>query len=159
MTQLDVDSFASAVDPAREQRVLLRAPTRKDAEITCSLLKKAGMACVVCESLDELNEELGTGTAALLLTEDVFTDPAIENLLLALEGQPSWSDLPVVILMQGGVHSLGTNRVLQSLRNVTLLERPAPTRSVVSAPGRRRAREQQYETRAKLRLSPRSVVA
>jgi signal transduction histidine kinase/FixJ family two-component response regulator len=73
------------------------------------------------------------------------------KLLPSLERQPPWSDLPVVMLIQGGVQSSGANSVLRSLRNVTLLERPAPTRSVVSAVlAAVRGRERQYEIREQI---------
>ena len=34
-----------------EGRVLLVAPTRRDGEVTCALLAKAGLTCIMCEGL------------------------------------------------------------------------------------------------------------
>jgi PAS domain S-box-containing protein len=130
------------------KRVLIAAPTAKDAEITRSLLTAAGLACFVCSSLRSLANEMDAGAGAVLLTEEAITGAGIDDVLAALNKQPSWSDLPVVMMMQGGVQSPGATRVLRSLRNVTLLERPAPTRSVVSAmQSAVRARERQYQIR------------
>ncbi len=137
-------------DVAREfeRRVLLAAPTRRDAEITCSLLNKAGVACTVCAGLSELARQAEAGAGAILLTEEAMTAPGINHLLGALAKQPAWSDLPIVLLLRGGVLSPAASKVLRSLRNVTLLERPAATRSVVSAVGAAiRGRERQYQIR------------
>src|SRR6185295_3408543 len=66
----------------------------------------------------------------------------------SLEQQPSWSDLPVIILMRGGEQSATMVRKLHSLRNVTWLERPATTRSVASAVQTAlRGRQRQYQIR------------
>jgi hypothetical protein len=52
------------------------------------------------------------------------------------------------MMMQQGDQSPVATNVLRSLRNVTLLERPAPTLSVVSAvQAAVRGRERQYQTR------------
>ncbi len=131
-----------------EKRVLLVAPTARDEEITRSLLAKAGLTCVGCENLNQLVKEVDAGAGAVLLTEEAITGEGIDELLKTLDKQPSWSDLPVVMMMRQGDQSPVATSVLRSLRNVTLLERPATTRSVVSAvQAALRARERQYQIR------------
>jgi PAS domain-containing protein len=131
-----------------EKRVLLVAPTLRDGEITRSLLASAGLTCILCKSLDQLVKEVETGAGAVLLTEEAMTAEGVDELLTILDKQPSWSDLPVVMMLQQGDQSQFATGVLRSLRNVTLLERPAPTRSVVSAvQAAVRARERQYQIR------------
>jgi PAS domain S-box-containing protein len=133
------------------KRVLLAAPTARDAEITRLLLTRAGLACVVCGSLRGLAKEIEAGAGAVLLTEDAILGDGIDELLDTLNKQPSWSDLPVVMMMRGGNLSPVATRVLRLLRNVTLLERPAPARSVVSAmQSAVRARERQYQIREQI---------
>jgi signal transduction histidine kinase/ActR/RegA family two-component response regulator len=140
--------MADAIDQDTDCRVLLLAPTSRDAEITRSLLTQAGLSCFICSDVHHLAMEVNKVAGAILLTEDAIVSDGIEKLLAALARQPSWSDLPVVILMQGGVQSPGATHVLRSLRNPTLLERPAPTRSVVSATQAAvRARQRQYQIR------------
>ena len=129
-------------------RVLLLTPTRKDGEITAALLAKADVACLVCKDIEHLVAEIPHGAGTILLTEEVVAAKNIELLLDALQAQPSWSDIPVVMLMKSGVASPAATKVLHDLRNVTLLERPAPTRSVVSAvQAAIRGRERQYQIR------------
>lgn len=140
--------MATDVHREAERRVLLVAPTTRDGEVTRSLLAKAGLACLACHGLRELTAEVESGAGVILLTEEAVADPAIDALLAALAGQPPWSDLAVVLLMQGGVPSPAATRVLQSLNNVTLLERPAPMRSVISAvQAAIRGRARQYQIR------------
>lgn len=131
-----------------ETRVLLAVPTARDREITCSLFKAEGLICSVCDSLGQLSRETKIAAGAILLTEEVFTADGIDEFLAALEDQPAWSDIPVVMLMQGCQGSPAGARVLGALRNVTLLERPAPMRSVISAvQAAVRARRRQYQIR------------
>ena len=133
---------------SEEKRVLLVAPTVRDGEITRSLLAKAGLTCVVCENLNHLLRELHVGAGAVLLTEEAITGKGINELLTTVDRQPSWSDLPVVMMMRQGDQPPVATGVLRSLRNVTLLERPAPTLSVVSAvQAAVRGRERQYQMR------------
>jgi PAS domain S-box-containing protein len=131
-----------------ETRVLLAAATAKDGEITRSLLAAERLRCVVCQNLAQLTAEIDGGVGAILLTEEAFEADGLDELLAKLNRQPSWSDIPVVILMRSDHGWPVANRVLGSLTNVTLLERPAPTRSVVSAvQAAVRGRVRQYQIR------------
>lgn len=129
-------------------RVLLNAPTRRDGEVAHALLSKAGMTCVICPSLSVLNNEVRAGAGAVVLTEEAIHADGIQELLETLEWQPAWSDLPIVMMMRGGGQSQKASDVLRSLRNVTLLERPTSTRTLISATQAAiRARQRQYQTR------------
>ncbi len=135
----------------QEQRVLMVAPTTKDGELTCSLLIRSGLACIDCQNLRDLSREIDNGVAAILLTEEAITGEGIDVLVSTLSRQPSWSDLPVVMMMRGGAQSPIASNVLGSLGNVTLLERPAPIRSVVSTlHAAVRSRGRQYQIREQM---------
>lgn len=141
----------SDAQPEAERRVLVVPPTKRDADVTCSLLTRAGLTCVVCTGLHELIQAVETGAGVILLTEEALTAPGIDELQAMLRGQPSWSDLGIVLLMKGGVTSPATDHVLRALNNVTLLERPAPVRSVLSAvQAAVRGRERQYYLREQM---------
>ncbi len=136
-------------DPGR--RVLLVAPTRRDAEVTASLLARAGLTCVPCPDFRGVRQEMAAGAGAILTTSETLSDGGAAELLAALEEQPPWSDLPVILLVKGGDPSAVANQVTAGLRNVTLLERPAPTRSVISAvEAAVRGRVRQYQIRDQL---------
>ena len=133
---------------ADARRVLHVPPTAKDGETTAGLLARAGVVCLLCRDLPQLAREIPRGAGALLLTEEALVAPGLDALTDVLAAQPAWSDLPVVLLMRGGAEGPAAPSVLPALRNVTLLARPAPMRSVLSAvTAGLRARERQYQIR------------
>ena len=138
----------SADRSSDDERVLLVAPTRRDAEVTCSLLLKADVLCESYGTLLELADQVKHGVGALMLTDRALFDRDIEAILQVLEQQPPWSDVPVVILTQGQQPSAGAMEVLRRLSNLTLLDRPTSTRSMISAvQAALRARRRQYQLR------------
>ncbi|HEY3964477.1 MAG TPA: hypothetical protein VGM05_07945, partial [Planctomycetaceae bacterium] len=133
---------------ATEMRVLTLPPTRRDGEVTHRLLHAAHVECQLCSDPSEAVREIGRGAGALLLTEKILTVPGFDEILETLRKQEPWSDLPIVMLLQGGALSAGASQMLSSLSNVTLLERPAPIRTVISAvQAALRARVRQYQIR------------
>lgn len=148
-TSVSATAPNDAVD--RESRVLLFVPTRKDAEVTRSLLRQGGLASMACDTIEQLSEEIAQGVGAVVLTEIAIASQAVTRLLAVLRQQPEWSDLPVVLLMKGSVRSPRAEEILATMTNVTMLERPAPLRSVLSAvQAAVRGRQRQYEMRAQL---------
>ena len=67
----------------------------------------------MCDGLRELAREVEAGAGVVLLTEEALAAPGIDELLATLANQPAWSDLPVVLLMQGGILSPAATQVLQ----------------------------------------------
>jgi signal transduction histidine kinase/CheY-like chemotaxis protein len=131
-----------------QDRLLVAAPTIRDGEITSALMASAGVRCIVCPTLTNLSTEIASGVGAILLSEYAFAAQGMDQLIAALHQQPRWSDIPVIALIQGGGQFNRASHVLSSLRNITLLERPAPIRSIVSAvQSALRARNRQYEMR------------
>jgi signal transduction histidine kinase/ActR/RegA family two-component response regulator len=116
-----------------ESRVLVLAPTVRDADVTRALLKRTGLPILICDSVTMLAREIRIGGGAALVTEEALTAMDAGEVIHALAEQPSWSDFPIVVLARGGAQSAAASMVLRSLPNTTLLERPAPMRSVVSA--------------------------
>jgi PAS domain S-box-containing protein len=134
-----------------EQRVLVLAPTGRDAQLVQSLLEQDGVTCTPCAHIEALCSELESGAAALLLAEESMFDPDIERLARALGDQPTWSDLPVLLLTRHGADSPEVARALAILGNVTLLERPTRVAALVSTVrSALRARSRQYLLRAEL---------
>jgi signal transduction histidine kinase len=141
-----------ASDPAH--RILVVPPTVRDGAVTLALLARAGLAGLVCSDITHLCAEIEVGAGALLITSETVTSGGIGDLVAAIKEQPSWSDLPVVLLLSGGREAANSLEALQSLGNVTLLERPAPTSSVISAiQSAVRARDRQYQIRDHLAAS------
>src|SRR5688572_2643600 len=99
-------SLVRAMDAAEatqlHQRVLVLAPTRKDADLTCSDLRQAGIECSPCSTLLDITSEIEKGAGAAILTEEAVALDQVEPLLKALHNEPGWSDFPVIVLTAGG---------------------------------------------------------
>ena len=144
-----------------QERVLLAAPTRRDAEVTCHLLSTAGIGCDAVVELSELADGVEAGVGALLLTDVALVSPGIEQVFTAIARQPGWSDVPVILLMPDRQQSVAMSRALDAFTNMTLLDRPVSTRSLISAVmAALRARARQFQIRdqmAELRLAGRAL--
>jgi signal transduction histidine kinase/ActR/RegA family two-component response regulator len=131
-----------------EQRVLVLAPTGKDAELTQSVLDRAGVACVCLSDLARLCKELEHGASAVLLAEEAVVADRDESLDKWLARQPPWSDLPVLVLARPGADSAAVSFAMEPMGNVTVLERPTRVAALVSAIRTAlRARQRQYQIR------------
>ncbi len=116
--------------------ILVCAPFGRDGETISELLRGAGYAVQAFGDLDTLVGELDQRTGAVLATEEGVVASTV--LASGLAGQPSWSDVPVLILTSRR-HSarLSANgaggRLLADITNAILLERPLSARSLLSA--------------------------
>ena len=131
-----------------EERVLVLAPTPKDAERSGAILAEAGVRCTTCADLDVLCRELRAGVGAVILTEESLANGGEDCLTEVLSGQPAWSEVPLLVLTGGGADSPVALRALETLGNVTLLERPVRVTTLVSGVrAALRARQRQYQVR------------
>ncbi|HEX3138615.1 MAG TPA: hybrid sensor histidine kinase/response regulator, partial [Rhizobacter sp.] len=142
------------------ERVLVLPVTRRDGEVTCLLLKKAGVECIVCKSLQAMAAEISQGVGALMLTESALASSEMPLLLAMLRGQPAWSDVPVVMLMRDHERPVAGLHTLETLGNVTVLDRPVSTRSMISAiQSALRDRRKQYRIRDQIMQQARAEQA
>ena len=141
-----------AVDtPSWPSGVLLLLPTHRDALLTADALDKNGLSSVVCNHPATLAQQLAAGVGAVLVSEEWLTQGAQAILLEALELQPRWSDLPILVLTRSGADSQQARDALAKLGNVTLLERPLRLAALISTVrSALRARERQYQIRTHL---------
>jgi len=133
-----------------EQRSLVLAPSGKDSVLILTALAHSGIEAHGCRTVPELVDEARRGLGAVLIAEEALSNPADQRLMRGLvDEQPAWSDLPVVLLAKPGVTTRLRLQLASSLGNVTLLERPVPSATLVSAVRTAlRTRERQYATRA-----------
>jgi signal transduction histidine kinase len=134
-----------------ERRVLILAPTGRDALLLSRSLTSANIRIEICPDLKHLQETLEHGAAALLLAEEALYWQEVNTLGEWLTNQPPWSDLPIIIITSRGRGSAATAdkaQKLQALGNVTFVERPARPETIEAAVrGALRARSRQYEMR------------
>lgn len=131
--------------------VLVFAPVGRDASLTEEFLQRASIPNVICESMTELCDIFEAGGAGvLLLTEEALDDAAFPRVAALLDAQPAWSEVPVLLFAgsSGADMPLRTIQRIESLREVTLFERPIRLAAVLSAiRAALRARARQYEVR------------
>jgi PAS domain S-box-containing protein len=140
--------MTAEVEHSEEYRVLLLPATRRDAEVTTALLKREKLLSVNCENAGSLARALDSGVGAILMTDDALADPGIDQVLEALGRQPPWSDVPAIVLCGHDQLPKLAGVAMQTLRNVTVLERPTTSRTLISAvKAAIRARARQYQMR------------
>jgi len=137
-------------DDPLAHRLLIVAPIGRDAELMCTHLHNAGIACDSFPDIESLCAAMGEGVGALLLTEEALPPDNVRRLADALEEQPPWSQVPIIIL--SAVLALEAKpRSFQELgrrTNVTIVDRPVRIQSLISAARSvLSARQRQYEVR------------
>ncbi|HET9328123.1 MAG TPA: ATP-binding protein [Candidatus Eisenbacteria bacterium] len=138
-------------DDHLERRVLVLAPTAKDAALAETILDRALIDVTCCAHLDALVAEVERGAGAILLPEEAVAQHERERLTRWLVTQSPWSDLPVLVMARPGADSSTVAQAMDLLGNVTVLERPIRVSSMVSAIRTAlRSRQRQYETREHL---------
>src|SRR5579884_2128602 len=134
-----------------ELRALILTSLERDAELTCSALRDAGQTALICATVDELAREFRAGAGLAIVAEEALRGEDVDALAQELKDQPPWSDLPFVVLTSGGRSTsitLQRFHVLERLGNITLLERPVRTVTLLSAVRAAiRSRRRQYEMR------------
>jgi len=138
----------STEQQALESRILLHAPTGRDAQLAQRVLAAGGMDSYICATLQEVLAELDRGAGALLAQEETLTPAALRLLGAWVARQPRWSDIPILVVTHQGADSPGLQSVMETLRNLTLLERPVRTRALISTVrSALNARTRQYQAR------------
>jgi signal transduction histidine kinase/ActR/RegA family two-component response regulator len=135
-----------------EDRVVILPPTRRDGEATCRILERSAIQCAVCGDPLNLAAQIEVGIGAIIITDAVASDPRLAAVTAALNSQPAWSDAPTILLSRTDRKSAAVERLVASLTNVTILDRPTSTRTLVSAVKTAiRGRRRQYQLRDQFR--------
>src|SRR5690349_6916398 len=140
-----------AVHNETEGNLLVLAPLAGDALAASQVLGTANLAAVTCTDLTDLATNIRDSTDAVLITEEALTADQLPSLLEALSRQPSWSDVPVILLTSRGQAAWPTQRTRQIFgpsANVSFLERPFHAATLLAAVhAAMRARNKQRQVR------------
>jgi two-component system, cell cycle sensor histidine kinase and response regulator CckA len=133
------------------ERIVVLAPTGRDAELLGEVISHAALQTEVSPDINALCRELRSGAAVAVIAEEALAGPAASQLNQFLAEQPSWSDLPIIVLLTSGA-TLASSRALLSQfsehGNLTLLERPVRSVALLSTlQAALRARHRQYQVR------------
>jgi len=134
-----------------EERILILAPTGRDAELTRTFLSTSRIEGHICRNMFDLSLRVENGCGAILIAEEALNTTSVEVLVDILGRQPSWSDIPIIIITSGGEITQDNLRRLTVFGqggNVTLLERPFRAMTLRNA-GRAalQSRRRQYQVR------------
>ena len=139
-------------DTGPERRVLVFAPLGNDARLTARFLREGAQEAVVCQGPEQLCAEASAGCGAWLIAEEALNEHSVALLREWLQAQPSWSEIPIVLITSGGGEvSSERRRRLAAFRrdgNVIFLERPfRPDTLVGTLEVAMRSRVRQYQVR------------
>ncbi|HEY4640946.1 MAG TPA: ATP-binding protein [Thermoanaerobaculia bacterium] len=134
----------------RSLRILLLAPTGRDAETTVQILSRAGFASEACADAEELCRGIEQGAGLAIVTAEALTPRAMRRLAETFAAQPPWSEIPLMIFvaqpeMDRAARSF---EALGPRAHVTLVDRPIHVKTLLSSVRTSlRSRLRQYDIR------------
>lgn len=130
------------------------APRGRDASVAGALLREVGADPLIAESVAQLSVLVDDETCFVVVTEESLRGADLGLLGAKLAAQPSWSDLPFIVLTQTGggpERNPAAARLTQLLGNVSFVERPFhPMTFMSQAQTALKNRHRQYEARARI---------
>lgn len=129
-------------------RVLILAPTQRDASITGQILEREKIPFFICPSMQAVCSEMEKGAGAAIITEEsILAD--VNNLIQdTINKQPAWSDFPLLVLTRAGEPSLEARKKTNTIPHITLIRRPVQVAELISTiRSCLRDRARQYEVR------------
>jgi signal transduction histidine kinase/ActR/RegA family two-component response regulator len=134
-----------------ELRVLILAPIRNDARLSAGFLEKVGLTATICADLEDLRAGIRAGCGGLLIAEEALASEGVWKLAEELERQPSWSDLPLILITSAGEGNRLRPQYMTALSpvgNISIIERPVRPETLLSTcQVALRARRRQYQVR------------
>lgn len=122
-------------------------PTAADGLAIEKVFVASGIACLICRHASHLTPLLRVGAGVLVIAEEALLAESAA-LQRGIADEPVWSDLPIVVLARAGRESTALAALLPGFGNVTVVERPLRTLSLVSiVHSGLRARARQYQVR------------
>ncbi|WP_244547886.1 MULTISPECIES: ATP-binding protein [unclassified Ensifer] len=126
----------------------------RDAQIAAALLSEAGIRPKIGKDVAAFVSALDEDIAFAVVTEEALRSADLRPLSAWIKSQPSWSDLPFIILTHRGggpERNPSASRLLEVLGNVSFVERPFHATTFISvARSALRGRRRQYEARLRI---------
>lgn len=133
---------------ALDERALILAPPPLAAN-TSRLLSGAGIESLCVVDLANLQAHLAEGAGLAIIAEQVFSHGPSTSLQAFIDQQPSWSDLPIVLVTQAAWSATGASN--HPVGNLTLLVTPFENAQLLRiTQSALRNRRKQYQTRDQL---------
>src|SRR5690349_7278667 len=81
-------------------RVLILAPFRKDADYIAASLQEQNVEVRHGQAGEDLAEHLALLPGGILITHEAPSPPVVATIGYHLAGQPDWSEVPIVVLLE-----------------------------------------------------------
>ncbi|MBN1237395.1 MAG: hybrid sensor histidine kinase/response regulator [Gammaproteobacteria bacterium] len=131
----DIDVTIDAPSREHEERVLLML-RGDDVRSASDDIRGAGFTTHVCASVEALVAAMVDGAGVAVIADEIVAG-AMAELFRVLDGQSTWSDLPVVVLVRPNAppSALASMQAFERHPKIktTFLQRPVPTLSLISA--------------------------
>lgn len=145
------------------RRFLVIAPIGPDATSICRLLKASGFLAERLTSLQRVERIPTTQLLGLVLTDEALAKGGIDALRRIVQAQPSWSNIPVLLLSATADEPKAYSaslQVLGEIHSLVFLDHPLRRMPFLSAAqAASRARRQQIEMRDAAELQAKSNAA
>src|SRR5579859_4385406 len=133
-------------------KVVVVTPNDADSGLAARVLGDQGFGIIPAASLAVAAPLVASDIACVLMVEEAFVESEMQVFQEALQAQPAWSDLPLILVAarESSLVAL-VERAFPRSGNVTILQRPLHPVSLVSAVQvALRSREHQVEVRGLL---------
>lgn len=84
------------------ERAIILAPHDQESDVALTLLEQAGFTALIAPDLAGLIAELAAGAGLAIIADEALYGINIHTLLALMDRQPSWSDMPIVLLTHPG---------------------------------------------------------
>ncbi|HEY1964896.1 MAG TPA: ATP-binding protein [Acidobacteriaceae bacterium] len=121
---------------APDRRFLVVAPVGRDGDLLCAFLKNHGYAAECVAQIAGSSCVESTLLLGLIVTDEALASDGIDALRDLVQGQPEWSDLPVMLLTSGPAepqYAAIASRARLEIRSLILLDRPVRKELLLSA--------------------------
>ena len=136
-----------------EHALLVLAPVGRDAALLQSTFQQGGLLAEVISTLPAALESIRAAEiGALVIAAETLGHGRLQQLQAAMDAQPHWSDVPILLLMPAYAQTSASARLEALLRYVpsaTLVERPIRPATLLSlARAALQSRARQYQVRS-----------
>jgi signal transduction histidine kinase/CheY-like chemotaxis protein len=104
------------------QSVYILALMANDGLVIEKVLTRSGIQAQACHDWDSILEKIENGCGAIIISEEALNMAALPRLQTLLDQQPTWSDIPIIILTNADV--VRATELFSKSGNISLLERP-----------------------------------
>ena len=109
----------------KTRRPVLACMTRKDdVPVLQSVLITESADAVICLDIPELCRKISDQVEAAVISGNMLTEEATTLIMKALDAQPDWSDLPILLSVPEGPDSALAANAVRDLGNVFVLGHP-----------------------------------